>query len=94
MPTIGEILQTKTSFRVGSDFDDHSLAKRMRDGGTESLGKPQGQGAMITKTSRSALGQSKRHTGRLKSQQIDRTQTWQCLCPRRFDLLVGSLWPS
>jgi hypothetical protein len=67
MPTIGEILQMKTSLGVGSAFDDHCLAKSMKDDGMESLVKPQGR-AMITRKSRSALGQSKRHTSHLKSQ--------------------------
>jgi hypothetical protein len=39
---IDENLQTGISFNVGSAFEDHCLAKRMKDGGTESLVKPQG----------------------------------------------------
>jgi hypothetical protein len=34
----------------GVSFDDHYLAKRMKDGCTESLVKPQEQGLTITKT--------------------------------------------
>jgi hypothetical protein len=43
----------------GVSFGDHSLAKRMKDGCTKSLVKPQEPREMITKMSRRALGQSK-----------------------------------
>jgi hypothetical protein len=49
MPTIGEILQTGTSFCVGSALTP-LLGKRMKDKHSNSLVKLEGQGSMITKT--------------------------------------------
>jgi hypothetical protein len=48
----------------------------MKDKHSKLLAKPQGPGAMITKTSRSALGQSNGHTSHLKSQRTDHGRTW------------------
>jgi hypothetical protein len=45
--TVGTCRQNKLLY--GVSFDDHSLAKRMKDGCTKSLVKPQVQGSMITK---------------------------------------------
>jgi hypothetical protein len=70
MPTIGEILQTKISFNVGSTLTP-LLGKKDEGSVSIPLVKPQGQGSKITKTSRVVLGQSNRHTSHLKSQQTD-----------------------
>jgi hypothetical protein len=70
MPTIGEILQTEISFNVGSTLTP-LLGKKDEGSVSMPLAKPQGQGSKIVKTSRGALGQSNRHTTRLKSQQMD-----------------------
>jgi hypothetical protein len=67
VPTIGENLHMGTSLSVGSAMTP-LLGKRMKGKHSNSLVKPQGQGSMITKTSRSELGQSNGHTSHLKSQ--------------------------
>jgi hypothetical protein len=70
MPTIGEILQTKISFNVGSTLTP-LLSKKDEGSVSMPLVKPQKQGSKTTKTSRGAHGQSNRHTSRLKSQQTN-----------------------
>jgi hypothetical protein len=55
------------SLSVGSALTP-PLGKRMKGKHSNSLVKPQGQGSMINKTSRNALGQSNGHTSRLKLQ--------------------------
>jgi hypothetical protein len=71
MPTIGQELADGNKLQCGVNLNTHCLAKRTKDGCTESLVKPQGQGSMMTKTSRSALGWSNGDTSHLKSQRID-----------------------
>jgi hypothetical protein len=75
-PTIRWELADENKPQHGVSFDNHCLVRKMKDGCTESLVKPQGLGAMITKTSSSALGQSNVHTGRLKSQRMNLGWTW------------------
>jgi hypothetical protein len=70
MLTIGEILQTEISFNVGSTLTP-LLGKKDEGSVSMPLAKPQGQESKITKTSRTALGQSNRHISHLKSQQTD-----------------------
>jgi hypothetical protein len=60
----------ETSFSAGLTLTP-LLGKKYEGSVSMSLVKPQAQGSMITKTSKSVIGQSNRHTSRLKSQRTD-----------------------
>jgi hypothetical protein len=70
VPTNDENLRMEISSCVGSALTP-LLCKKDEGSISLSLAKPQGQGFMITKTSRSVLCSSNRHTSRIKSQRTD-----------------------
>jgi hypothetical protein len=70
MPTIGVILQTKISFNVAVNVDTTAQQKKMKQV-FEATRETKMARIYDNQNIKGALGQSNRHTSRLKSQQTD-----------------------